>query len=279
MTLQRPVPDTATRGLVTVHVEGIGLLAPGLVGWRAARSVLRGAARYVPGEMPRPGAELLPPAERRRCGDIARLALHVGAEALEASGARAADLPTVFASSSGNGEVLHQTCETLAGPVRDVSPTRFHNSVHNAPAGYWSIATGSREASTSLCAHQGTFAAGLLEAALQAVAERRPVLLVAYDAPSPEPLAAAVPIVAACGVALALGHEASKVAAARLDLEFAGGGELTPLADPGLERLRAGNAAAAALPLLAALAGGRAARVLLEYLPGLHVAVTVTPAA
>jgi hypothetical protein len=264
---------------MAVHVDGVGLLAPGLVGWRAARAILRGEARYEPGEMPRPSADLLPPAERRRCGDIVRLALHVGAEALAASGARAADLPTVFTSSSANGEVLHQTCETLAGPVRDVSPTRFHNSVHNAPAGYWSIATGSREPSTSLCAYQGSFAAGLLEAALQASAERRPVLLVAYDAPNPEPLATAVPIDGPCGVAMLLGHEASAASLARLELGLAADGEVTLLADRGLERLRTGNSAASGLPLLAVLAGGRAARVLLEYLPGLRVAAAVTPSA
>lgn len=261
---------------MAVHVQGIGLLAPGLLGWPAARAVLRGEVSYQAGEMPRPSADLLPPAERRRCGDIVRLALHVGAEALEATGASAADLPTVFTSSSGNGEVLHQICETLAGAVRDVSPTRFHNSVHNAPAGYWSIATGSREASTSLCANQGSFAAGLLEAALQSAAERRRVLLVAYDAPNPAPLAAAIPIVAPCGIALLLGHEAA-ASLARLELGLAADGAVTPLADEGLERLRTGNSAGCALPLLAALARRRAARLLIEYLPGLHLAVTLDP--
>ncbi len=262
---------------MAIHVDGIGLLAPGLLGWHAARAVLCGEFRYEAGEMPRPSADLLPPAERRRCGDIVRLALHVGAEALAASGARAADLPTVFTSSSGNGEVLHQICETLAGPVRDVSPTRFHNSVHNAPAGYWSIATGSREASTSLCANQGSFAAGLLEAALQSAAERRRVLLVAYDAPNPAPLAAAIPIVAPCGVALLLAHEPSAASLARLELALAADGAVTPLADDGLERLRTGNSAGCALPLLAALARRQAAQLHLEYLPGLHLAVTLDP--
>jgi hypothetical protein len=262
---------------MAVHIDGVGLLAPGLLGWRASRAILRGDARYEPGEMPRPSADLLPPAERRRCGDIVRLALHAGAEALASGGGRGANLATVFTSASGNGEVLHQTCETLAGPVRDVSPTRFHNSVHNAPAGYWSIATGSREPSTSLCAYHGSFAAGLLEAALQVSAERRAVLLVAYDAPNPEPLAAVVPIVAPCGVAMLLGHEASASSLGRLELELAAEGEVTPFADRRLEWLRAGNSAASGLPLLAALAGGRAARVLLEYLPGLRLAAAVTP--
>jgi hypothetical protein len=262
---------------MAVYVDGVGLLAPGLPGWQAARAVLSGETPYVADEMPRPSTDLLPPAERRRCGDIARLALHVGVEALAACDARAAELPTVFASSSGNGEVLHQICETLAGPARDVSPTRFHNSVHNAPAGYWGIATGSREASTSLCARAGSFAAALLEAALQAAAERRRVLLVAYDLPNPPPLDAVIPTVAPCGVALLLGHEASASSLARLDLAVTDEGGATPLADDGLERLRTGNSAGCSLPLLAALAGRRAAQLRLEYLPDLTLAVAVAP--
>jgi len=259
------------------YVDGVGLLAPGLAGWRAARGVLAGAARYEPGEMPRPSADLLPPAERRRCGDLVKLALHVGGEALASSGARAADLATVFACATGNGEVLHQICETLAGAARDVSPTRFHNSVHNAAAGYWSIATGSRAPSTSLCAHQGSFAAGLAEAAAQAAAEARSVLLVAYDLPPPPPLAAVVPCAAPCGLALLLAPSPGAASVAALELEPVGDGAATVLDDPALERLRAANAAARALPLLAALAAGRARRVLLEWLPGLLLAVSATP--
>jgi hypothetical protein len=186
------------------YIDGVGILAPGLGSWRAARPVLAGEGRYEPGEMPRPAAEILPPAERRRCGDLVKLALHVGAEALAPGGARAEDLATVFTCATGHGEVLHQICETLAGSARDVSPTRFHNSVHNAAAGYWSIATGARAASTSLCAHQGSFAAGLVEAAVQARAENRPVLLIAYDLPPPPPLAAVVPCTLPCGLAMLL---------------------------------------------------------------------------
>ena len=261
-----------------VYIDGIGLLAPGLPSWRAARPVLAGETPYAPGEMPRPAAELLPPAERRRCGDLVKLALHVGAEALAPDGARAAGLATVFTCATGNGEVLHQICETLAGSARDVSPTRFHNSVHNAAAGYWSIATGARAASTSLCADRGSFAAGLVEAAVQASAEDRLVLLVAYDLPPPAPLAAVVPCAAPCGLALLLAPVRGAASLAAVDLELAREGGETTLADPALERLRTGNAAARGLPLLAALAAGRAGRAAtLEWLPDLWLAASATP--
>jgi hypothetical protein len=260
-----------------VHVDGIALLAPGLPSWRAARPVLAGEAPYEPGDMPRPAAELLPPAERRRCGDLVKLALHVGGEALAPDGGRAADLATVFTCATGNGEVLHQLCETLAGSARDVSPTRFHNSVHNAAAGYWSIATGARAASTSLCAAQGSFAAGLVEAAAQANVEACPVLLVAYDIPPPPPLAAVVPWTAPGGLALLRAPTRGAASLAALDLELMREGAETTLADPALERLRQANAAARGLPILAALAAGRAGRaVTLGWLPELWLVVSAT---
>ena len=265
--------------MIESFVDGIGILAPGLAGWGAARDALAGRARYEPGEMPRPAAELLPPAERRRCGDLVKLALHVGAEALAPSDAPAAELATVFTCATGNGEVLHQTCETLAGAARDVSPTRFHNSVHNAVAGYWSIATGARAPSTSLCADDGSFAAGLLEAAVQVRAERRAVLLVAYELPPPPPLAAVVPCSVPFGLALLLAPARGRASLGSIALAPAHDGAEPKLADPGLERLRTGNAAARALPLVAALAAGRAERMTLGWLPGLWLGVAAAPCA
>ena len=79
-------------------------------------------------------------------------------------------------------------------PAREVSPTSFHNSVYNAPAGYWSIATHSRLASTSVCAYDVSFAAGLFEAAAYATVEHQPVMLIASDLPFPAPLHAIRPV-------------------------------------------------------------------------------------
>ena len=60
------------------------------------------------------------------------------------SGIAAPDAAVVFASGDADGENLHHILESLATPEHEVSPTRFHNSVHNAAAGYWNIATGAR---------------------------------------------------------------------------------------------------------------------------------------
>ncbi|MBN3785071.1 beta-ketoacyl synthase chain length factor, partial [Burkholderia sp. Ac-20345] len=155
-----------------------------------------------------------------------------------------------------------------------LSPTRFHNSVHNAPAGYWSIATRAMATSNVLCAHDGSFAAGLLESLCQVAVDRVPTLLIAYDTDYPEPLRAVRPIGDAFGVALVLAPEASERALARIDVQLTDA-PATTLAHPGLDALRAGNPAARVLPLLDALAVRRSTRVVLDYLADTRVQVDV----
>ena len=185
-----------------VYVEGIGLCGPGLSGWTASRPVLEGAASYVPAPTVVPPSPLLPPNERRRTVETVRLALAVGQEAFAMAGRDAADTATVFASSGGDGATIHEILEVLAAPDVEMSPTRFHNSVHNAPAGYWTIAARSRAPSSSLCCHDWSFGAGLLEAAAQATVDGRAVALIAYDVRYPEPLNRVRPIGAVFAMAL-----------------------------------------------------------------------------
>lgn len=97
-----------------VFVQGVGILGPGLAGWETSRAVLANAVRYEPAPVAPPASALLPPAERRRTGTTVKLALEVGREAVANAGRTAADLATVFASSGGDGDNLHQICETLA---------------------------------------------------------------------------------------------------------------------------------------------------------------------
>ena len=151
---------------LSAYVDGVGLIGPGLANWTLGKAILAGEATYVEQCALLPAADTLPSAERRRVGRVVRLALAIGYEAASAAGQDTASLATVFASSGGDGDICHQICQMLATGDRQISPTRFHNSVHNAPAGYWGIATGARAPSTSLCAYDGSFGAGLLEALL-----------------------------------------------------------------------------------------------------------------
>lgn len=219
------------------------MLAPGLPGWPAAARVLSGEEDFVPGEVKRPVPDLLPPAERRRCAPSVAWALTVAQEAVAASGIAAGEFAVVFVSSDGDGDIVHRLCTALAAAAPAVSPTDFHNSVHNAAVGYWSIGVRSMAPSTALCAYDASFGAGLLEAAAQIAAEARRVLLVAVDLPYPPPLARHRPVGQGFACALALELGAALAVCVRED-------KPDPLPLGGFE----GNAAAAALPLLALLA-------------------------
>ena len=148
-------------------INGIGLIAPGLPDWPSAAAVLRGDAAYESAPSVLPVPLLLPPAERRRASRVIRLSLGVGQEAVTHAGADASTLATVFAASGADGHNCHSLCEQLAGDDRQISPTRFHNSVHNAAAGYWTIGAGCMAAATAISAYDASFAQGLIEAAVQ----------------------------------------------------------------------------------------------------------------
>lgn len=177
-----------------VYVDGIGVRGPGLYGWSEAKQILTGVSSHDALQTTCYEEKFLPANERRRASPIVRLAINVGFEALSRSNTSAADVTTVFATSGGDGSAVHDICSALATPQRDVSPTRFHNSVHNAPAGYWNIAAGSQQASTTISGYDVSFAIGLLEAATLLLSRKRDVLLVVCDMPYPFPLADARPM-------------------------------------------------------------------------------------
>ncbi len=261
-----------------VYVEGVGLSGPGLDGWAASLPVLTSKKPYVPAPIRVQPPSLLPPNERRRAIQTVKLALAVGAEALTAAQVELTESATVFASSGGDGETIHEIMNVLASSHRELSPTRFHNSVHNTPAGYWGIATEARTPSTSLCCHDGSFAAGLIEAAVQASAELRPVTLIAYDVQYPAPLGNHRPITAAFAVALVLSPKPTTATLACLKLGLHSGTTIVSRANPAsLEALRCGTPAARSLPLLAALACESDSHIIIDYLDNMTLALGVTP--
>jgi hypothetical protein len=157
-----------------------------------------------------------------------------------------------------------------------ISPTRFHNSVHNAPAGYWGIATGATHSADCVAAFDGSFAAGLVEALSRLAADpSQAVLLVAYDVPYPEPLASKRPIADAFALGLALAADVGSTSGPRIAVDFESSGPANILEDASLERLRRSIPAARALPILALLARESGGRVEIDYLDGLNLTVKV----
>jgi len=260
---------------LAIGIAGIGMLGPGLAGWEAAAPVLAGRAAHAPSPLTPPAPTLLPPTERRRTGASVRLALAVAAEAVQDSGLAPEELDTVFASSNGEGTVITSILDALHMPDGAISPTQFHNSVHNAAAGYWGIAIGSSRPSVSLGGHDGVFATGLLHAAAQARALGRPVLYVAHDVPMPPPLDALRPTSEMFAVALVLAPEGG--ARGRIALVPEEAPAPPPALAGTLAALHDANPVARALPLFAALAAGTADEVRLPLLDDALLRVTLAP--
>ncbi len=236
-----------------LHVEGIGVWSPELADFAALGRLFDGAPLAAPAT--RPGASLLPANERRRASPSVLLAMEVAQQAVAMSGRAAATLPCVFASADGDQATTDYMCATLARAPTELSPTRFHNSVHNAPVGYWTIAVGCNAPSNAVAAQRATFGAALLEAACQALDEQRPVLLVCADAAGAGPLLEVTGCNASFGCALVLAPDASARSLARLDLRLTRSQPESPLDEP-LAGWRTGNASAASLPLLSLLGRG-----------------------
>jgi len=129
-----------------------------------------------------PGAEQIPPMQRRRMSRLTKMALTV---ALDAT----VDAPVDYSIfCSQHGEIV-RTREILAS-ISDgveISPTAFAQSVHNTSSGLYTIIAKSNHASTSIASGANSFAHAWLEA--QAYLAGNPahrVLLVDFDEVIPE---------------------------------------------------------------------------------------------
>jgi Beta-ketoacyl synthase, N-terminal domain len=261
--------------VMRAFVAGVGLRGPGLDGWPAGSAVLAGVRPWMAAEVTAPPPALLAPNERRRAGLPVRLGLAVAEEAVRMAGLAPDAVRGVFASANGEGAILHDLLETLASgalasDTPQVSPTQFHNSVHNAVAGYWTVAARSRQPMTCLGAHADSFAAGLLKAMAEVAAEQAPVLLCVYDVPLPEPLAGKQPTGCAFAFACALALTPTATAGTLAGLHASWQPEpATPDADTwgadlpegaALAAMSRQNPAARSLRLLQAIAAGRPAQ-------------------
>lgn len=234
--------------MLSASIEGIGLLGPGLSGWPESAVMCAGQQPYQPQKTVLPPPALLPSAERRHSGAIIKRSLAVNCEAIAAAEQEAAHLPTVFSSSGGDGDTCHAICEVLASDDRRISPTRFHNSVHTAAAGYWSIATGAMTPASMLSAYDGSFCAGLLEALTQVTVDHTRSVLLQRSNKSLAKISARL----------------TEDAADRLD-------------DEALEDLRQAIPAARGLPLMRTIARRDNRTLVLDYLDNLRVAVAIEP--
>ena len=234
---------------LSAGIAGIGFWTRGLPSWEAAFAYV--ADGTLPQDPPaKPSPQLLAPNERRRAPETVSVALEVALAACTAAGRDPATLSSVFASTHGDLAITDYMCETLASEPGTISPTRFHNSVHNAAAGYWTIGAGAMAPATAISAYDASFAQGLLEALAQLATGSDAVLLVGYDSGAKGPLAQVSRSEGLLGGALVLVAQPQPgMPRLRVQLQAAES-ETSP--SPGkLARLAAGNAM---LPLFEALA-------------------------
>jgi hypothetical protein len=252
-----------SRQHLRVYIEGVALWHRRLPNWETARAVIRGEAAAPDAAVSRPAPTLLAPTERRRAPDTVAVALEVASRARAAADRSPKDLPSVFASTHGDLAISDYMCTTLATTPNLISPIKFHNSVHNAASGYWSIGTGSLATYTAISAAAYTFGTGLLETAVQALAERTPALYVAFDIEAKGALATVAPSRGVLGAAFVIAAEPSSRSRA-LDLEVALGEAHAPSeARSAAFDLVRDNALAPCFPFIEALAASESQTITL----------------
>jgi len=261
---------------VTIYLNALSLIAPGLAGWEESLAVFRGDKKYVREELEKFSPSILPANERRRTTPLIKLALHVAEQCFSSNLNAAKDYASVFATSDGDHHILDKMCKALTLPGHPISPTNFHNSVHNAPAGYWAIAVKAQQSSTSLSACNESFAVGLIETATYAHIEKNPVLFIAYDYPAPAPLDGARHLDAGFAVAMCFTASKTEQSIAALKLQLTQNADYTICHDLNLEQLRLGNPAARSLPLLEQLAKAESASIVIPHVQATGLEIQVT---
>ncbi len=187
-----------------VRIDGIGAWGPGFSGWGELRGLLAGGALAEDAVTGKPAPECIPPRERRRAPLAVKLAVTVAEQACAAAGVDPAGTVSVFASGMGDMDITDYMCRTLASDDPMISPTRFHNSVHNAPVGYWTISQGAGLSSNAVAGGEHTVPASLLEAVTQCACESVPVLWACQDIAAPPPFRDICDIDQPCAFALLL---------------------------------------------------------------------------
>jgi hypothetical protein len=140
------------------YVRGVGLWTPGY------DHPLAWCQQKLDPAIEKPMATLLEGPLRRRATPLTRMAVEVFQQVTIDADCDPGSIPTVWATAHGE----HSPAIKLLGMMQQgegkLSPTHFHNSVHNTAGGYASIATGNVAPSTTFTGGPELVASSLLEA-------------------------------------------------------------------------------------------------------------------
>lgn len=237
-----------------IDIVGLGAWSPSFADWSSFRTGLQ-SGEWSTDVVLQP--ELIPPRERRRAPQLVKMAIEVMDQACKMAAMSPDDVAVVFSSAMGDMQITDYLCRALAETPKLISPTRFHNSVHNAAPGYWSITTGAFTPATAVSAYEHTSTMAFLEAAIQVVEENTPVVLVTQEVAAPLPLFDTCPSKQAFSAAFLMtppGFSDSNTCS--LEFSVSEGAQSWPPLDPRLNAEFGGNFGARLLPLLAAIANG-----------------------
>ena len=166
-----------------VYLESIGAWGEGFCNWKQLREMILGATNHDEGNAA-PKPSVIPANERRRAPLSSKLAVEVCAQSVAGAFDPEQPMASVFCSGLGDTELTDYMCRELAREDKLLSPTKFHNSVHNAPAGYWTIAMGCNKAASAVAGLYESVSEALLEGLIQCLVGDEPVLLSFYDTPA-----------------------------------------------------------------------------------------------
>lgn len=171
--------------MTDLDIAGIGIWSPFFPDWPAFCDGIN-SGNWQSNAPLQPG--LIPSRERRRAPQSVKMAVEVLDQACNMASMDPAGAATVFSSAMGDMQITDYLCKVLVAPPRLVSPTRFHNSVHNATTGYWSITRHTHAPTSAISALGYSASMAFLEAAVQAAEEDTPVLMVSQEMAAPAAL-------------------------------------------------------------------------------------------
>ncbi len=256
-----------------LRIRGVGLWTAGIQSWQQLLDGLSDNFRETAAQEKAPSPKSIPSRERRRAPLSVKLALEVCEQACREANLDAQDLPSFFTSAMGDTHITDYLCTALLSESKLLSPTRFHNSVHNAPSGYWTISTGDHSNSGYIGGFLASFPIALWEAAIYAEQNRCSVLLTSMDVAHGAPFTDICAAEHDFAVSLVLSADGPGTV---IDIDCVPGrGDWTRPNDGRLRQIAEGNASARSLALLEAAAGNEQRSLSWQIGRGSRLKVTV----
>ncbi len=166
-----------------VYVQSIGFWSPGYANAAAW------CGGPVSSEAKKPPVELLRGPLRRRATSQTRSAVEVLGQVLQQARWDGSRVSTIWGTAHGEHATSISMFEWMCRGEGKLSPTQFHNSVHNTAGGYASIAQKNTATSTTLTGAGELVVSGFVEAAGLLQEGQDEVALVFFDEPLRPPFA------------------------------------------------------------------------------------------